>query len=106
MGQETAPPENKPQNKLPQTAETKPVQAGRFKVGDRVLASTMALDGDKYFEKCTVIKDYMKTEGRHTYRVRCDSPDGGIGTRSKCQSTVYSRLGERRASARNARLSV
>jgi hypothetical protein len=78
-GQNIAPPENKPQNKLPQTAEMKPVQAGRFKVGDRVLASTMSMGEDKYFEKCTVIKDYMKTEGYDTYRVRCDSPDGGIG---------------------------
>ncbi len=55
-------------------------QTGRFKVGDRVLASPMALKEDEYFEKCTVIKDYMETEGADAYKVRCDDPKGGKGT--------------------------
>lgn len=55
-------------------------QTERFKVGDRVLASPMAMSKDEYFEKCTVIKDYMETEGYDTYRVRCDDPKGGIGS--------------------------
>jgi hypothetical protein len=81
-GKNTAPPENRPQNNEPQTAGGKPVQTGRFKVGDRVMASPMAMGADEYFEKCTVIKDYMLTEGYDTYRVRCDDPKGGIGQES------------------------
>ena len=79
-GKNTAPPKNEPQNKEPQTTENKPAQTGRFKVGDRVLASPMAMDKDEYFEKCTVIKDYMITEGADAYKVRCDDPKGGIGS--------------------------
>ena len=71
--------ENKPRNKEQQNTENNNVQTGRFKVGERVLTSTMAMDGEEYFEKCTVIKDYMITEGADAYRVRCDDPKGGIG---------------------------
>jgi hypothetical protein len=76
----TTPPENQPPNKELKAAENKPTQTGRFKVGDRVLASPMAMDKDEFFEKCTVIKDYLKTEGYDTYRVRCDDPKGGLGS--------------------------
>lgn len=55
-------------------------QIGRFKVGDRVLASPAAMKAEEYFEKCTVIKDYMETEGADAYRVLCDNPKGGIGS--------------------------
>lgn len=55
---------------------------GRFKVGERVQASPMAMSADEYFENCTVIKDYMLTEGYDTYRVLCDDPKGGKGQES------------------------
>jgi hypothetical protein len=71
--------ENKPEGKPQQNTKTNNDKDGRFNIGDRVLASPVMLDEDKYFEKCTVIKDYLKTEGADAYRVRCDSPDGGIG---------------------------
>jgi len=79
-GKKTTPLQNNPQNKELQTAKDKPAQTGRFKVGDRVLASPAALKEEEYFEKCTVIKDYMITEGADAYRVRCDHPKGGIGS--------------------------
>lgn len=77
--QNTAPQVNNAKNNQQQTQENKKAQTGRFKVGDRVLASPMALKEDEHFEKCTVIKDYMITEGADAYRVRCDDPKGGIG---------------------------
>lgn len=75
----TAPQENPVKNSQSRTSKTNNGQKRRFKVGERVLASPMAMDGDEYFEKCTVIKDYMETEGYDTYRVKCDDPKGGIG---------------------------
>ena len=64
------------------TRENGKTNAGRFKVGDRVLASPAALKEEKYFEKCTVIKDMMAAEGYDSYRVLCDDPKGGIGRES------------------------
>lgn len=79
-GKTTTPPNNTAQNDVPPTPGNKPSPIGRFKVGDRVLASRAAMAGDEWFEKCTVIKDYMITEGSNAYRVLCDKPKGGIGS--------------------------
>ena len=81
-GNNTTPPNNNPPNDLPQTPGNKPAQTGRFKVGDRVLASPAAMIEDDWFEKCTVIKDMMIAEGADSYRVLCDDPKGGIGRES------------------------
>ena len=81
-GKSTSTPQDKEQNDKLRTAENKAAQTGRFKIGDRVLASPMAMAAEEYFEKCTVIKDYMITEGADAYRVRCDNPKGGIGQES------------------------
>ena len=76
----TPPQENNPKSKEQPNTKNNNAQARRFKVGERVLASPMAMDGDEYFEKCTVIKDYMETEGADAYKVRYDDPKGGKGT--------------------------
>ncbi len=81
-GKNTSPPKDKPQGDEPQRAGNKPAQTGRFKVGDRVLASPMAMGAEEYFEKCTVIKDMMIAEGADSYQVLCDDPKGGIGTKA------------------------
>ncbi len=49
--------------------------AGPFKVGDRVLASPLSIDDDKYFWKCTI----TGTDGLDSnyYNIRCD-PQGGV----------------------------
>lgn len=64
------------------TEEAKPAQTGRFKVGERVLASPVALKDEKYFEKCTVVQDMLAVEGYDSYQVLCDDPQGGIGRKS------------------------
>jgi hypothetical protein len=74
--------ENKPESKPQQNAKINNAKGGRFKVGERVKASPMSLSEEEYFENCTVIKDYLETEGFDTYRVRCDDPKGGIGKES------------------------
>lgn len=79
---DSAPQESAVKNNQSQTTKTGKAQTGRFKVGERVLASPMAMSDEKYFEKCTVIKDYMETEGADAYRVRCDDLKGGIGQES------------------------
>ncbi len=79
---DTAPPAGNGQNNPQRTDEKKNVQTGRFKVGDRVLASPAAMIADDWFEKCTVIKDMMIAEGADSYRVLCDDPKGGIGRES------------------------
>ncbi|HVF46229.1 MAG TPA: hypothetical protein VNA17_01545 [Pyrinomonadaceae bacterium] len=68
-------------NQLRPPGNNKP-QAGRFKVGERVLASPASMIADEWFEKCTVIKDMMVAEGADAYRVLCDNADGGIGRES------------------------
>jgi hypothetical protein len=56
-------------------------QTGRFKVGDRVKSCPMQMQNcDDYWENCTVVKDYMVTEGADAYQVLCDDPKGGKGT--------------------------
>lgn len=81
-GKNTEPLQNNPRNKEPQTAKNKPAQTGRFKVGQRVMASPASRIEDDWFEKCTVIKDMMIAEGADSYRVLCDDPKGGIGSES------------------------
>ena len=55
----------------------------RFKPGDRVKACPMQMENcEEYWENCTVVKDYMATEGADSYQVRCDDPRGGKGTLS------------------------
>lgn len=63
-------------------ADKKESPAGRFKVGERVMASPMQMESneEKYWEKCTVVKDYMITEGADAYQVKCDDPRGGKGS--------------------------
>ncbi len=67
------------QNTTQRTDANKNAQTGRFKVGDRVLASPASRIEEDWFEKCTVIKDMMIAEGADSYRVLCDDPKGGIG---------------------------
>jgi hypothetical protein len=76
-------PENKPSVKEQSVAKTGNAKAGRFKVGERVKACPMQMENcDEYWENCTVVKDYMTTEGADSYQVRCDDPRGGKGTLS------------------------
>jgi hypothetical protein len=47
----------------------------QFKVGDRVMASPLSMDGEKYWWKCTVTgTDGLKS---NFYNIRCD-PQGGV----------------------------
>lgn len=79
---DNAPRENEPKNNQPTAPENTQTQTGRFKVGDRVLASPASMKGDEWFEKCTVIKDMLAAEGYDSYRVVCDDPKSGIGKES------------------------
>ena len=81
LAEKDTPPEQKNEANNDQTAATEniKVQTGRFKVGDRVLASPASMKDEDWFEKCTVIKDMMIAEGSDAYRVLCDDPKGGIG---------------------------
>ena len=75
--------ENKPTSKEQPAPKNTTAKAGRFKVGDRVKACPMQMENcDDYWENCTVVKDYMVTEGADSYQVRCDDPRGGKGTLS------------------------
>ena len=65
------------------TTKNNKTQTERFRVGDRVKACPMQMENcDDYWENCTVVKDYMLTEGADSYQVRCDDPRGGKGTLS------------------------
>ena len=66
---EERPPIAKPENN-PETANKRD---GKFKLGDRVLASPMMLKGEKYYQPCTVIS----VKPPNSYGLRCD-PFGGI----------------------------
>ncbi len=80
---DTAPPKENGEKDAPlPTKETKPAQTGRFKIGDRVLASPASMSGEEWFEKCTVIKDMLAAEGYDSYQVLCDDPKGGVGRKS------------------------
>lgn len=76
-------PENKPNEKEQPAPKNTASKAGRFKVGDRVKACPMQMENcDDYWENCTIVKDYMATEGADAYQVNCDDPRGGKGTLS------------------------
>lgn len=81
-GENIAPQDGSAQNNQQQTKEDKNAQTGRFKVGERVLASPAWRIEDDWFEKCTVIKDMMIAEGADSYQVLCDDPKGGIGRKA------------------------
>jgi hypothetical protein len=79
-----APPKaNKPGIKTESTGKNEGAKAARFKPGDRVKACPMQMENcEEYWENCTVVKDYMASEGADSYQVRCDDPQGGKGTLS------------------------
>ena len=53
--------------------EAKPTDSkGRFKVGDRVLASVSGLKGEKYYQPCTVIRGPKD----NSYGLKCDPHNG------------------------------
>ena len=80
---ETVPKESGSRVEEQTIAKSNKTQTGRFKAGDRVKACPMQMENcDDYWENCTVVKDYLLTEGADSYQVRCDDPRGGKGTLS------------------------
>jgi len=80
-GENIAPQVDNAQNNQPKTEENKNAQTGRFKVGERVLASPAFRIEDDWFEKCTVVKDMMIAFAVSRYRskrTRWKSPAEGF----------------------------